>query len=63
MIKQQSKCTGCKALITNKGNFECRLGYRISYSTIRAVAVGPVPTNPCPKPKTFRSLKDARSLD
>lgn len=65
-MKQHAKCTGCRALVTTKGNFECRLKFIINFTEHNGKAFSPRPAYACEKPKTFSALKKAdyaKSLD
>ena len=56
MLVQKSKCSGCKALVSEKGKYSCKLGLKISYKVVQTVALSPKPTEPCEKPKTLSAL-------
>lgn len=68
-MNMKKSCYGCKALQTVHGGFSswwysCRLGYKIREDEIRHPdykETRPVPTEKCPKPRTWKEFEKASS--
>jgi len=46
-------CNGCKAEISINKILRCELGYRVRHAKHKGIYTGIVPTEECPKPKTW----------